>query len=141
MKPQTLLALLLLVITGCGCSKKSNSTEETLTCGCEMPNLDKNKKTKNPNEETIIAYNKKDNSPNNPYPDTFVISTNKNGMLFSLYVCNENILPKEVKVLKNTDQKLKVKYYEGFSKDLCNGIIAPTHYIYNHITLTKIELL
>ena len=57
-------------------------------------------------------------------------------------VCNEDILPQKIRDLKYKEEGTTIKVkIQGEVKTLCKKWIHPAIYSYNHITLTKIEVL
>lgn len=129
MKTETFLALLLLTIVGYGCSKKETPPQED--CGCNSPTVWTIKEYL----EEEISYA---NNQNTYYPNTFWIGK---GFHFFI-VCNEDILPQKIRDLKYKEEGTTIKVkIQGEVKTLCKKWIHPVNYSYNHITLTKIEVL
>lgn len=133
MKIQNLFTLLLLIVMGCACSKKSNSVEEK-TCGCNSPNLNSSVIEGREFEATISYVNEEKTLY---YPNTFWITYGTNHFI----VCNEDILPQVIKELKaNSEKSFRIKC-KGHTKKLCSQPISKATVTYNHIVITKIDLL
>lgn len=130
--------LLLALAIGLSAMACKEREEKKPDCGCDSEIIATIPEAQNITGK--ISYNVPTDPNDHFYVNKFWITTKSSGALLSVgIVCNESILPPEILQLKKTGGSLTVKY-SGYSKKLCEGIVGPSTYSYDHIVLTKIEL-
>lgn len=86
-----------------------------------------------------IQIDPNDNFYNNRYWLSYTDTAFCSMCRTSFILCNEEILPTELKQLKNYPDSFIVVKFSGYTKELCQKIFDIPEHNYYHITLTKIE--
>jgi len=139
MKLTIYLTSIYLVITGLGAI--SCQKNKQLDCGCDVTNPAII--VESGNLAGTIVFNEQALQGYKSYQNKFLIAyqdPNCADCIFTMVVCNENILTKDILELKNDPIiSLKVKF-SGYRKPICDKLISPGINTYENIVLTTIKI-
>lgn len=95
-----------------------------------------------PLTEGIIRYNTEALQGYNSYKDQFIIESTPpaySSFEFTLVVCNPDLLPADIRALKNDNTQTTAVKFGGAVKRACEQPVSVPEHFYDNITLTTIE--